>query len=375
MIVVKIIGSFLASILISYVLPNIYEMISGRIIKWNGYKFFALLFFVMLFWRDYFFYTLSDIPAVLCLYFSIIMLREKKLLCWFLSGLFVAASINMRPVYMVVAPVFILLTMVYLFERKIILRNVVVLVFGISIIFAPQVIINYTNFNSLSPLVLAKSNKFSNLYIWHLQWGMKIQKFETNIGYREKDKPCAVIDDPAGRELISEVNGDKEFKSMLDYLKGVVKRPFDYALLYMRHLFNIFDIKYATPYIKDSEYKLSLGFSIVNYIVFFIGIFSCIRILFKKNKLKSFLILLMPVSLLLASIPIVVECRFGMPLHLIIIVFACFGLNPVVLNRFFMRNKYIALRMLCVFAVWITMCIYLTMHFHQFTYHRASFAG
>ncbi len=205
--------------------------------------FSALLFF---FWRGHFLYPLTDFPALACLLLGAGILvnikanRMKSQWSVVLAGLVISASVNIRPIYLVSLLVLLLLLFLHwstLREKGALLATIMFLL-GLGVVLFPQLLINRVHFQVNSPLVLSTYIEDENIYEVQLFWGLKTQKYETNIG---DDYPFAsvVYRDPLADKIPQRLLRDKTIQGYLDIIR---LHPVDVAISYFRHFFNGLDI-------------------------------------------------------------------------------------------------------------------------------------
>jgi hypothetical protein len=198
--------------------------------------------------------------------------------------------------------------------------------------------INLHYWNKATPLVLTTRNPANkeHLYLEQLSWGLGIQKYETSI---DPIMPGArlIFADPVGEQILKEELGgvEEEFVEYEQYA-GVALRHLPAVLtIYARHLFNGLDLKYPTPYIQH-VYGPTLPLSILNYTVLFLALLVLVHRRHRPLSAEQWLVvsaLLMPCLLV---VPTAIECRFMLPLHLLLYAIVCFGW-PREWRLFFLR--------------------------------------
>lgn len=292
---------------------------------WPVFVFNGLLF---LFFGGHANSPLTDIPALGLLLVALWCMISG--LRWSLvGGLALALAISFRPIYFLAVPGAALL-IGFRLARSFNARRVrsgfvwsLLLVMGLGIGLAPQVYINHHNFARWSLLPPTDVEYKKNLYLFQLETGIVLQRYETNIG---TTYPTAGIrfDDRTGKAIvIAEKNAP--LNSIGDWLKLWTKYPVSLVAVYSRHLFNGLDVAYPDAYIKD-PYQRSFFRSFVNYgllYLFFSRLGSLLPLL-KKNWvfLSALCSLLLPVA---ATIPTAIEPRFFLPIYVIMYATLAFG--------------------------------------------------
>ncbi|GAA4017470.1 hypothetical protein GCM10022408_33810 [Hymenobacter fastidiosus] len=329
--IIKLIGAALAGALFGVLLPRLWLTLTGQPVSAGRQLLLVGLTFAL--WRDYFHYTLTDFP-VLAGEVAVLLLLLQRLTPGrvLLAGLLSAALINVRPVYLVVVPV---LGLLLLWVSTAGLRQWrwqtgqwgLLFALGFALVTLPQWLINQHNFNSSRPLVIGIDlndpvmSAKGDLYLQKLSEGLQYQKYETTIG-DDYAKPQVLYRDPVGVALLA-ADFNHEIESYGEYLTLAAAHPLDLATLYLRHLFNGLDVLYSTPYLRH-VYRSSVGLAWLNYTMLFAALAVVLRHLQRLRALHWLLVvaLLAPVAL---SVPLSVECRYVLPLHLMLVTVACFG--------------------------------------------------
>ncbi|MCC3159424.1 hypothetical protein LJ737_19435 [Hymenobacter sp. 15J16-1T3B] len=280
------------------------------------------------FWRDHFNFPLTDFPALWALGLGLLLLfrRPGQLGAALGAGICLAAATNMRPIYLAAVPLFLALQWVLLptglgTGRRV--GAVAALLLGGALVLGPQLLINQRHFGQATPLVLAQDANIApgTLYRFKLLRGLKFQKYETSIG---ADYPQSVLFffDPAGRRFV-EQQRIREFGSTAEYARLVWQNPGFFAGLYLRRLFNGLDVQYPTPYIQR-VYTPTWSLAALNYSVWFAAalVLWHRRHGVRRAQLLALAVLLLPCLLVL---PTDVECRYLLPLHLLLYALVCFG--------------------------------------------------
>lgn len=350
----KALGVFWATLLFAWVLPTFWQGLTGRLYRQSIFSFMLLLGFVAWSWGDYFAYPLTDFPALTLFLLALIWLRYKTAGAWLLAGVAFAAALNFRPIYLAAVPGTALLFLYELYQvRKAAVWRLLSFSLGIIPVCVPQFLINVHNFHSYSPLVLGRHEANTSLYQWHLALGMRVQKFESVIVSDPANIKLVVTSDPVGQQLLQKVTGGGAFESMQQYALSVIKHPIDFTTLFARHLFYNLDIRYPVPYLQKLDSKGVLFF-IVNFSVIFFGIIMLKRMRFRSDVLFQLLALLLAVA---AALPLVVEPRFIMPLHLLLAVAATFGATMGAWWRLLRSKSIVRGQLALAYCIWMLGCL------------------
>ncbi|MCB2409195.1 hypothetical protein [Hymenobacter lucidus] len=332
--VLKFFGALWAAALFGVVCPALWEKVTGRPVGSLRRLLFIVVCFVL--WRDYFNFTLTDFPSVLALFTALLLLyRSTRFFSIFAAGALVAAAVYMRPIYLLSVPFAVAVLVQQLWVRhpadttgwlKAVASRLVVFAAAFLLVGFPQYLLNTNNFDSNSYLVLAEGagdvdKKDQSLYLFLLREGIGRQRYETNIGVGYP-KPQVSFMDPVGKALLEE-EGISDFASYGDYFSFALRHPIDMAGLYLRHLFNSLDLLYSGPYIYNVYHP-----SLLNAVVVYSVLFAALLVIVLRIRRLTFGHWVLLAAILItsvASVPLIVECRFLIPLHLLLYAVACFG--------------------------------------------------
>lgn len=312
-------------------LPEIVKDLFGIKLNWIRRTLLLGIFFFI--WRDYVFYPLSDIPAFfLVLVYTVFLIKVLKarkitpeLFCMvFTIGLAMSAVYFVRPVYLINVPIVIGSFGIFLLRRIIKDKKEIILAFllgmcllaGAILPTIPQYYINSHNFNKKTFMVS------SGLYSDQLVWGLRMQKYETNINtdiYADKQ---AIFEDPQFQmiyaknyDLYTEKFNQNNVKYILMHM--IRYYPLDVITIYFRHFFNGLDVRYPTVYLFN-VFQISLPIMLLNYTLIFLFLFMKKPVNFLKVNLNKIVIITLFVFPVLLALPGAVEPRFFLPVHLLI---------------------------------------------------------
>lgn len=319
-----------------------------------------ILFFIicMYFFKGLILYPLSDLPAlcflIAALYLLLVLeekegvvpekntsyIRTKK---YFLKeffygvwiGIFLGGAYYIRPIYLsaIIGTLIIGLYLIRKKKRYYLLYSVIGLIF----VALPQIWINHTYFNTYSPMIQTESEyDGQSLYLQQLNWGIQVQKYETNLDLEAYNSPALSFKDTIGIQLLEE-NGS--LTGYIEYIKFVFAHFVDIGCIYLKHFFNGMDIIYNTTYIfhlNQNRFFIQLA----NYLLIIFGIegilFYICKINWTVTKIGVFLLYLLPVLLV---IPTAVETRFFLALHMLLYLLACKVLLSVEWKQSFWKNR------------------------------------
>ena len=272
--------------------------------------------------------ALLAIAAAEVLLLAIRSTGRKKYLYFFLTGMVSYLAYNIRTIYMlevfgmvitaVISEVILLKKedVISLVEKVKRLCSAFVLMFaGFYFAALPQVYLNYSRYNSLSPKV-----RVNGLFAQQLWWGIGITKYGTYVGNDGiHDVPMKFID-ATGMAIQKAFESEGYEISLKTYILAFLKYPVDFISILWKHLWNALFVMFPETFIedltKDRSLYVILGLCIV--ILFIFLLYDDIKNGIKEISLSSILIV---GSLLLPSIAILfgaLEERFLIVLYLLI---------------------------------------------------------
>ncbi|MFD2785455.1 hypothetical protein [Hymenobacter rubripertinctus] len=329
---IKLLGALLAAGLTARLVPALWQRVTGQLVGTGRRALFIGVVFLL--WRDYFNYTLTDFPALAGLGGALYLLHGRPTLVrLFLVGMLAAFVVNIRPIYLVALPFLALLGSVAASRATAgpwygaTGRFLLIFTAGFLLTCVPQWVINYQNFGVNRPLVIGIDFQDPNmvevgdLYLQQINAGFSMQKYETGIAV-DYPIPQVRYQDPAGTQLLQQ-NFNQRIDSYGEYLQVVAQHPADMVALNGRHLFNGLDVLYPTPYLYR-VYTSTAALAWVNYTLLFVA--GTVLLLRGQRLTRLMLLTILPLLIpALTAIPLPMECRYMLPLHLMLLAGACFG--------------------------------------------------
>ena len=322
-VVVKVLNAAMAGLLFGLVGPRVWQAATGagqppaiaRRLVWAG--------LVFIFWRDYFNFSLSDFPALLALAVALWQVQRRRVSGVALAGMALALALNIRPIYLVAVPPVLALALLG-HTRSEWLRRLAVLALGAGLVLTPQWLINRRHFGANTPLVLSRSKELliHNLYLKQLKWGLLYRKYETSVG-RELPTGQILFLDEQGRAVLQAEQVD-QFESASQYLRTVAHYPGVLARTYAWHLFSGLDISHPTPYLR--RWAPAPWLAALNYSLWFWAALVVIGGGWPTRRQALMLAALLLSCL--AVLPLAMEVRFLLPLHLLLLALVAFGAVP-----------------------------------------------
>jgi hypothetical protein len=350
----KVMGTGWATLLFAFLIPEVWQTVSRRPVR--GGRWLLLVLLAFCFWRDYFSFTTTDMPALTLLLLALWAVSRVGIGWWLLAGLSLAATFNSRPMYL--AAVLPTLALANWWNRRHLRAGWarwLALAVGVSVAIAPQLAINRLHFSSNSPLVLARvsSQKTTPLYLKQLTWGTRVLRYDTN-----QDR-ALIYADSAGLALLRR-EGLREYQSYTQFLLVALRHPLNYGWRYARHLFNGLDVWQPTPYLFQKYEPVRFWVQLLNYSALGAGL-SMVLLTHPARWLRwprawMLFALLLPC---LIAIPTAIETRFLLPLHLLLLAMAAFRFSPSqVLRRWHLPWQRLALVLLT--GLWLCGCFWLS---------------
>jgi len=312
----RVLGAGWAALLFGLALPATWQGLSGR---WLSHgRWLLLLGLTFIFWRDYFNFPLSDVPALTLLLLGLAALRRPGWGWALAAGLCLAGATNLRPIYLAALPGGLWL----LALQRPRAGQVAAVLLGAALVLTPQFLINQHHFHRPTPLVLAAPGPASRpLYLRQLLWGTTIQRFETSLipAYPR----TLIFADSAGARALAAAPPIATYGQFLVFAG---QQPVAAGGRSLRHLFNALDLWFPTPYPRHLHPPGQAALRLLNYALLGSGAALLLaaggRALRRRPRpalaapAAGLLALLLPVLLVL---PTAVECRFLLPLHLLLL--------------------------------------------------------
>ena len=320
--VVKLVNAALAGLLFGVVGPRLWQAsIKGAALPSVGRR---LLFagLGLLFWRGYFNFSLSDFPALLALAAGLWLVQQPGWGRALAGGAALALALNIRPIYLAAMPPALLL-LLWQQPRAAWPARLGALAVGAALVLTPQALINRRHFAAATPLVLSQSAELGihDLYLQKLKWGLLHEKYESSVG-RELPTGQVLFYDAEGTRAWSE-NSLRAVQTPWQYLALVGRHPLRVTGIYGRHLFAGLDISQPTPYLR--RWAPARPLQLLGYALWFA---AAVQVLGHRPSRRAALVLAALLLPCAAVIPLSMESRFLLPLHLLLLALVAFGHGP-----------------------------------------------
>lgn len=347
-------NSFLVTTIAFYIFPSICsDIFEIHNISTKAKLIFFLIIFY--FWHGYFIYALTDFLALCFLLLAVIYFLRCRNIYAFMSGCFLAASFNARPIYQLNLLIFAILLVYFIFRKKYTIKLTALFASGLLAVSTPQAIINYNYSSEYSPFVQTSKFFTGNLYILQLYEGLNHQRYDTGISNTGRAYPVVY------KGFIDNITDSPDLSNYWDIISS---SPYNYIMTLSKHVFNGLDLKYSTPYIHD--FTGSKVFSILNYLLLATTLYG-LCLFFKNNlymlkkqfNIKKIFVLANIFTPVILVIPVQIECRYFLPLYLLI--YAIFINTAYKLRAIFKSKKNLVI--FCIFIVSIV-CYFINLSYH-----------
>ena len=302
------INNFFISILLAYIIPEIYNQISNK--KAKNYHILTLFFIFSFFWKGIYYSILFDVFGVTFLFWmilKILKLKTKKDL--FIAGVFGGIATLCRGNYVWTVMILFLVKIVYelIKNKKISLINIFLFWLGIFLICLPQIKINY----DLGHIGLFT---FDRIGSYKPVPDEKVTIFLINESMRNffLTFPMGLGDRTSQQILINFSQGAR--LNMNQILSAFIYSPIETIIVILKKIFLALDTRTNESYPKDL-WNLTF-FSLVNYFIIATSLF------FTKNKVFTKKEKLLGISLFISAILpqtiMNVEWRYYIVLYLMV---------------------------------------------------------
>ena len=320
----RILGAGWAALLFGLAIPQLWEQVARRPL--TAGRWLVLVGLGFLFWRDYFNFTLSDMPALTLLVLGLAALGRPGWAWALAAGLLLAAAVNIRPVYVASLPGVLWLLFAAPRAPASRWRRPIAFAAGAALVLLPQLLINWQHLRQPTPLVLGGLPGSRPLFLKQLSWGTRFQRYESSLV--PAIPRSLVYADPAGQRAVAR-EPNAGFASYGQYLWFVGKQPLATTGRYWRHLFNGLDIRFSTPYPTQLRPPGQGALRLLNYTLLGAGTWLALAAWWRRRRRQPgpataqarpwapvLLAVLLPCALVL---PTLMECRFLLPLHLLLL--------------------------------------------------------
>lgn len=317
--VVKVFNALTFSLIGAVLGPKLAELAwPGQ--RWGVLRRLALAGLLLLFWSGFLPFPLTDFPALAMSMLALVCVSRPNRPAWMLvAGLSSGAAINMRPSYVLILPIVVILVLWAWFERRrtehVSMKRrglcMALLALGFLVVSVPQSLATHRHFGTWSFIPGAPAH----LSTLQLTEGMRLQRYETYVSLGHA--PQMSYEDDAGVRLLQEQKNDT-ITSSTQYLGLIVSHPLVMGNLFLHHVINGLDQRYATLYVKHLDTGSHRWFRAIDFLLIFLML---LRILWPAARRRLGVALWRyPVGLALCcltAVPSAIETRYMLPVYLL----------------------------------------------------------
>jgi hypothetical protein len=282
--------------------------------EWGLLRRLAATALLLVFWRGFLDFPLSDFPALAAALLAIVAVSSGSAGALFLAGLAIGFATNARPAYLLLFPLLFGIV-VWAWIRGSSLREALhprrvaapaLFLVGIAIVTLPQMLVHHHSLGKYSPLPGGGE-------LAQLQYtvGLELDLYETYVG-----TPEGVFEylDPDTPSVIRELEGG-QVSGTPEYFELILKHPMTMARLFGRHLIDGLDSRSGTPYDENLPAPSRRPLRVAGFLLVFLAL---LRVLWPRARRSLGVARWQyPAVLLLvatAALPTAMEQRFLLPI-------------------------------------------------------------
>lgn len=269
--IVKLFNSAVFAAIATVLAPKLAELAWPER-RWGIGRRLALAALLIVFWRGYLDFPLSDFPALAAVLLALIAVARSDSPGWMLlAGISASAAVNMRPSYLLLLPVLAVLVGFAWWEHRAEAATVrralcaVALVAGFALIALPQSLATHRHHDSWS-FVPGSAAGLSSLQYTE---GLRMQRYDTYVG--TGNSPRMVFVDATGSRLLDQRQGGT-VESAREYAELVLTHPATMLALFGRHVVNGLDQRYPTPYVETLDEGENRWLRLAGFVLVFLAL-------------------------------------------------------------------------------------------------------
>lgn len=319
--VVKVFNAGVFALIATVLAPRL-AMVAWPTQSWSVWRRLGLALLLVVFWRSYLAFPLSDFPALAAVLLALVAVARAATPGWALTaGIATAVAINVRPSYILALPVVAgLFALAWWRERGTrearVARRVVcaaLMLAGFVAVSLPQSLTTHRH-HDLWSFVPGAAADLSGLQFTE---GTRLQRYETFVGSGQPG-PSMRYEYGPGNRILAE-RGDETIDGLGEYLGVVASHPLEMGGLFARHVINGLDQRYATPYVETLDTGTQRVPRLLGFVLVFLALLrvawpAARRSLGPEARWRY------PLALLICAAPSVVsavETRFLLPVYLL----------------------------------------------------------
>ncbi len=279
----------------------------------------ALVAMLLLFWRGYISFPLSDFPALAAALLALYAVSRGASPPWALvAGLAAAVAVNVRPAYVLLVPAVLALFLAQWWSDSRVgpvphrrhAAALVLLLAGLVAVSLPQSLATERHHGIRSPIPGAAADLSS----FQLTVGLRLQRYETYVGTALPRPQLEYLDESTRSILASLPNG--EVGGYGAYLQLAVDHPVVLAGVGFRHVVNGLDQRYPTPYAEELDTGQQKPLRLVGFTLIFLALLRVVwpaaRRSLGRARWRYAVALLAACA---TSVPAAMETRFMLPAY------------------------------------------------------------
>ncbi len=288
--------------------------------RWGVWRRLALVSLLLVFWAGFLNFPLSDFPALAFTMLALVCVARPEAPGWMLvAGLSCGAAIDIRPSYVPLAPILVVLVAWAWFEQRgkphtsARRRSACAALFvvGLIVVSIPQSLATHRHFHSWSFVPGGPEHLTGQ----QLTRGMFLQRYDTYVGTGHE--PEMLYRDNAGLALLQKQTR-QEVSGGGQYLELLFTHPIVIGGLALSHLVNGLDQRYNTPYIAHLDTGSHRWLRGAGFLITFLAL---LRLLWPSARRRlATARWRYPAALALCcltSVPSAIETRYLLPLYLL----------------------------------------------------------
>ncbi|WBA40118.1 hypothetical protein [Hymenobacter canadensis] len=330
MLYIQVLGSLVAALCYGWLGPRLWQVLHGAGQLPGPVARLAFVLTGFVFWRDYFNFALTDFPALILLLAALLLVARGLLQgsmpsrpavgWWLLAGSLLGLACNFRGIYTLSLYPVLLATAWPTVPGAAGVRGsglrVAALLLGGALVLAPQYLMTRQHAPPGSAWHLSGVLNQNDLVKRHLGQGISNFRYEANIG---TDYPEARVwlRDPIGQALARRHSISPAGIAPVAYLKLALRYPLEFGALLTQRLFSGLDLQQPSPFLRQL-YRATWLLAGTNYTLLGLGLLVLGRQLWRARRLPGRRLLLATSLLLpaLGALPMALESRFLLPLHI-----------------------------------------------------------
>jgi hypothetical protein len=252
--------------------------------EWTVLRRLALCGVLLVFWRGYLSFPLSDFPALALALLALVAVVSARSPAWmFVAGLAAGLALDFRPAYVMLIPILLVLaTWSWLEVRRrggALPRGRMAAALGafalaFALVSLPQSLSNHEHLGTYSPVPGG-----SGLVDLQYTEGLRLQRYDTYVGGTVETARMEYLD-PATEAIVEDLPGGT-VEGTGGYARLVLEHPVTMAGVFLRHVVNGLDQRYPSGYVEETQ---DAGNRIWRFAGFMIVFLALVRVLWAPAR-------------------------------------------------------------------------------------------